>query len=1219
MPSLFACLGCGGGGESDDIRTLDYCHAALTDVPSDVFACERTLEELYLDSNQLNDLPRQLFYCHGLRVLGLSDNELTSLPPAVASLVTLTSIDLSKNAISDIPDNIKGCKQLSVVDASINPLCRLPEGFTQLLSLQELYLNDTFLEYLPANFGRLSRLRILELRENQLNTLPKSIARLTSLQRLDVGQNDFSELPEVIGSLGNLTELWFDNNKVKSLPPLLGRLKKLIHVDASKNKVDWVAGDLENCIMLTDLHLSSNNLKELPEKLGGCRQLQVLKLDDNALTHLPESIGGLAALEELVVTQNDLETLPASIGLLRALHTLHVDDNLLTELPPELGSCSQLTVLTAASNRLTSVPAELGHLTNLAVLNICDNLIHHLPVSLTKLKLRALWLSENQNKPQVQLQSESLPDSGQRVLTCFMLPQQPRPHQPETVVEADTFPGQGWDEQRRAKTLIKFAFDGDVDKPGHLTRAPTPYPKELKALAKHARNLHSLQKDAGRQFVLGRSQDSNKTSSSSVVASTKEETEIDSSSKGLENALKQPLLDQSGNACPSLDDPVEADEISSPLTVIDPQTDERPQLREARNVRNTFSNSTTSSFINNEQNSSSADGYKNGTPHTNSMATDSAYAIGDRKVFGHAQVVAMSQSRDKISSDSNKTPASSKEDGRTQQIVSSTLETSPLILQEPTNTVTVPATKEELVDTVDKRIKKPPPYHIAAVMSRHAADFSESTVEVSLATSGSQGSCGLTVKELPGTQQSSASSPTISPAAEDENNDTSSSSDSGYGNGRASTHQITDEQQCSDGSSINTPSSPRNLTDSNISMPSTPSSPLGSTTIPSPHSVKSFITAESAGSPKSATLSTPVPVTTIATPSSNTHSLGARQNTSSVMLPALPVTCLSHTTSQRNLSTKSGEGPYPTYSVATSSTRPASIATGTQLENCSTGVIHRPGSLALGTMAESALLNRLPRDHRPGSLAAPINTLGIPPAPTRAMSHMGLNITSPTKSRDLSMFKSQDLTQTGRRWTPDRQTLSGATNHRQESNGLVSIIDQVIFLLFIIFTLSRHSLSAFALTLMLTTNFMLKTFPNHSLPFVTFRGVSPSRLPAPGSNKHRVSPSVSQPPDGSKTNHSAWMFGQHKNARVVCQNFPVVIEKNPDLGFTIGQSLTDPEDKSIYVTSVADGGAASSALKIGDKILQVDGADLRSADLLTAKSILSKTSNTVNLMVSRLQ
>lgn len=108
--------------------------------------------------------------------------------------------------------------------------------------------------------------------------------------------------------------------------------------------------------------------------------------------------------------------------------------------------------------------------------------------------------------------------------------------------------------------------------------------------------------------------------------------------QGLENALKQPLLDQSGNACPSVDDPMKADEITSPLTVIEPQIEERLQLREARNVRNTFTNSSASGVMNNEHNSSPAEGYKNGTSNTSSLAADSSYAIGDRKVFGHAQV-----------------------------------------------------------------------------------------------------------------------------------------------------------------------------------------------------------------------------------------------------------------------------------------------------------------------------------------------------------------------------------------------------------------------------------------------------------------------------------------------------------------------------------------------------------------------------------------------------
>ncbi len=40
---------------------------------------------------------QELFYCHGLRILSLADNELVSIPPAIASLHHLTHLDISKN------------------------------------------------------------------------------------------------------------------------------------------------------------------------------------------------------------------------------------------------------------------------------------------------------------------------------------------------------------------------------------------------------------------------------------------------------------------------------------------------------------------------------------------------------------------------------------------------------------------------------------------------------------------------------------------------------------------------------------------------------------------------------------------------------------------------------------------------------------------------------------------------------------------------------------------------------------------------------------------------------------------------------------------------------------------------------------------------------------------------------------------------------------------
>jgi len=46
-----------------DVKSLDYRHSGLNQVPSAVFNAERSLEELHIDSNQIKVLPR---VCHGL-------------------------------------------------------------------------------------------------------------------------------------------------------------------------------------------------------------------------------------------------------------------------------------------------------------------------------------------------------------------------------------------------------------------------------------------------------------------------------------------------------------------------------------------------------------------------------------------------------------------------------------------------------------------------------------------------------------------------------------------------------------------------------------------------------------------------------------------------------------------------------------------------------------------------------------------------------------------------------------------------------------------------------------------------------------------------------------------------------------------------------------------------------------------------------------------------
>uniref|UniRef100_H0VEU2 Leucine-rich repeat-containing protein 7 n=1 Tax=Cavia porcellus TaxID=10141 RepID=H0VEU2_CAVPO len=410
-------------GEEEIISVLDYSHCSLQQVPKEVFNFERTLEELYLDANQIEELPKQLFNCQALRKLSIPDNDLSSLPTSIASLVNLKELDISKNGVQEFPENIKCCKCLTIIEASVNPISKLPDA---------------------------KEIAVPEMR---------SMHKLAQLERLDLGNNEFSELPEVLDQIQNLRELWMDNNALQVLPGSIGKLKMLVYLDMSKNRIETVDMDISGCEALEDLLLSSNMLQQLPDSIGLLKKLTTLKVDDNQLTMLPNTIGNLSLLEEFDCSCNELESLPSTIGYLHSLRTLAVDENFLPELPREIGSCKNVTVMSLRSNKLEFLPEEIGQMQKLRVLNLSDNRLKNLPFSFTKLKeLAALWLSDNQSKALIPLQTEAHPETKQRVLTNYMFPQQPRGDE-DFQSDSDSFNPTLWEEQRQQRMTVAFEFE----------------------------------------------------------------------------------------------------------------------------------------------------------------------------------------------------------------------------------------------------------------------------------------------------------------------------------------------------------------------------------------------------------------------------------------------------------------------------------------------------------------------------------------------------------------------------------------------------------------------------------------------------------------------------------------------------------------------------------------------------------------------------------------
>jgi len=114
-----------------------------------------------------------------LTYLGLSNNQLTALPPETGNLTNLTRLRLDRNQLTALPPEIGN-----------------------LTNLTELYLGGNQLTALPPQIGKLTSLITLRANGNRLTGIPHTIAELVNIQKfelfsggLDLSNNLLTVLP----------------------------------------------------------------------------------------------------------------------------------------------------------------------------------------------------------------------------------------------------------------------------------------------------------------------------------------------------------------------------------------------------------------------------------------------------------------------------------------------------------------------------------------------------------------------------------------------------------------------------------------------------------------------------------------------------------------------------------------------------------------------------------------------------------------------------------------------------------------------------------------------------------------------------------------------------------------------------------------------------------------------------------------------------------------
>ncbi|XP_053682814.1 protein lap4-like isoform X2 [Sabethes cyaneus] len=273
-----------GFSQLRNLTVLGLNDMSLTTLPQD-FGCLTKLESLELRENLLKSLPESISQLGKLERLDLGDNEIEELPPHLGYLPSLQELWLDHNQLQKLPPEIGLLKNLVCLDVSENGLEELPEEIGGLESLTDLHLSQNRLESLPDGISKLTKLTILKLDQNRLHTLNESIGQCVHMQELILTENFLNELPYTIGNMTLLNNLNVDRNSLVSVPSEIG-----------------------NCKSLGVLSLRENKLTKLPAELGNCSELHVLDVSGNLLQYLPYSLVNLQ-LKAVWLSENQAQPL----------------------------------------------------------------------------------------------------------------------------------------------------------------------------------------------------------------------------------------------------------------------------------------------------------------------------------------------------------------------------------------------------------------------------------------------------------------------------------------------------------------------------------------------------------------------------------------------------------------------------------------------------------------------------------------------------------------------------------------------------------------------------------------------------------------------------------------------------------------------------------------------------------------------------------------------
>ena len=114
--------------ECEPVTKIDMSFNSIQSIPPGIELMKAELLTLIIRSNEIKELPIELFELSKLRVLDLSSNKLTCIHDNISKLTELRELHVNDNMLISLPSSIIQCKSLVILNAANNQLTYIPSS-----------------------------------------------------------------------------------------------------------------------------------------------------------------------------------------------------------------------------------------------------------------------------------------------------------------------------------------------------------------------------------------------------------------------------------------------------------------------------------------------------------------------------------------------------------------------------------------------------------------------------------------------------------------------------------------------------------------------------------------------------------------------------------------------------------------------------------------------------------------------------------------------------------------------------------------------------------------------------------------------------------------------------------------------------------------------------------------------------------------------------------